>query len=150
MIMTVQYIDLGVVMIANLFNLLVTGIMISRPLKKKRAEFVLGVASVILALPLLGAVGWNWMSGREWWAIVLPGLLMIFCLVELLLDYVFKYPFRQTRWLGPYLLLFYLAQWGGVGYSFLVAPAYGVITLLTYFLSLGATAYSYKRVGHGI
>jgi hypothetical protein len=99
---------------------------------------------------LLGVVLLNWGNQRKWWTIVLPGLLMIFCLVELLLDYVFKYPFRQTRWLGSYLLLFYLAQWGVIGYSFLVSPAYGIVTLLTYFISLGATISSYKRVGHGI
>jgi hypothetical protein len=36
-----------------------------------------------------------------------------------------------------------------IGYSFLTRELYGVITLVTYFLQLGATWYAYRRVGHG-
>jgi formylglycine-generating enzyme required for sulfatase activity len=67
----------------------------------------------------------------------------------LLLDYVLKLEFRQTRWLGPYLLIFYAAQWGMIGFGFMVDRGPGFITLLTYFLSLAATDYSYAKVGHG-
>jgi hypothetical protein len=47
--------------------------------------------------------------------------------------------------LGPYLALFYLGQWGLIGYAFLVAPAWGFVTLVTYFLSLGGTRYAHAR-----
>ena len=81
--------------------------------------------------------------------VVLPGWMVIFLLLEALLDYVFKVPFRQSRWLWAYLLSFYLAQWAMIGYAFLAQPVFGFVTLVTYFLSLGATAYSYAKVGHG-
>ena len=81
--------------------------------------------------------------------VVLPVLMVAFILLELMLDYILKVNFRQTRMLGPYLLLYYIAQMGLIGYAFLVNKAAGVITLVTYFLSLGATGYSYYRVGHG-
>ncbi len=57
--------------------------------------------------------------------------------------------FRQTSPLGPYLLTFYLGQFALIGYSFLVGKPHGFMTIITYFLCLGATAYSYMRVGHG-
>jgi len=58
-------------------------------------------------------------------------------------------PFRSSRLLGPYLLLYYLSPMGMIGYAFLVSEAYGFITLATYFLNLLATWYSYCEVGHG-
>jgi len=69
--------------------------------------------------------------------------------VELLLDYVLKLPFRKTWLLGPYLGIYYLAQFGMIGYAFLVGKAHGFVTLVTYFCSLFATWYSYSRVKHG-
>ena len=92
----------------------------------------------------------QWPRFRCWlWLAALPGVMIVYLLVEWLLDYALKLPFRQSRWLGAYLLLFYLAQWAMIGYAFIVRPLYGFITLPTYFLSLGATAYSYAKVGHG-
>ena len=42
-----------------------------------------------------------------------------------------------------------LAQWALIGYTFLTNPIYGAVTLVTYFISLAATAYSYRKIGHG-
>ena len=75
--------------------------------------------------------------------------MIAFLILELLLDYVLQIPFRETRLLWPYLALFYLSAWMMIGYTFLVNKTYGFITLVTYFLSLAATAYSYSQVGHG-
>jgi hypothetical protein len=147
--MDTKTVDFGVVLITNMFNLLIFGIMLSRPKGWRRLEHILGIVSLSLVIPLSLAVVYNLSAGREWWTVILPGLLISFLLVEGLMDYVLKYPFRQSRWLGPYLFLFYISQWGMIGYAFLVNKIYGFITLVTYFLSLGATAYSYARVGHG-
>jgi hypothetical protein len=69
--------------------------------------------------------------------------------VEYMLDYRLKSNFRQTRWLGPYLLLYYLGLFALIGYAFLVDRAAGFITLATYFINLAATGFSYSRVRHG-
>ena len=144
-----QLVDTALVVIANLFNLIMVAIFVSRPFELKRLETWLGLVSIALALPVGIAIVLNVMAGREWWAVVLPALLFGFLLVELLLDYILKIDFRHTRLLGPYLLLFYAAQMGMVGYAFLVCEIYGFVTLITYFACLGATAYSYRKVGHG-
>lgn len=144
-----QIADIVTVVIANAVNLLMVGIFFSRPPGWKRVEYVLGIALMALGVPVLAAIVLNAVGQREWWSFVLPIPLMLLCVVELLLDYVLKLPFRRTWLLGPYLAIFYLAQFGLIGYAFLVGKAHGFVTLGTYFLSLLATWYSYSRVGHG-
>jgi hypothetical protein len=144
-----RLVDITLIVITNLFNFVVAGIMISRVGQWKRLERTLGWLSNSLALPVGIALILNTLADREWWAMVLPGLFLAFLLVEIILDYILKLEFRRTRFLGPYLLLFYAAQMGMIGYAFLVREAYGFVTLVTYFLCLGATGYSYSQVRHG-
>lgn len=141
--------DQLVVLIANLYNLLLAGIFLSRPRGMKRLERMLGLIGVGLGLPLTVALIINLGAERAWWFWVLPGLLLVFMLVELLLDYILRIEFRRTRLLGPYLLLYYAALMGMIGYAFQVRTVYGFATLGTYFINLLATWYSYSRVGHG-
>ena len=145
----VRNVDWIVFICANLFNLFIVGIMLSRPFGLQRLERVVGILNILLIIPLMGAVFLNFTSGRDWWTYLLPLVMIAFLIVELLLDYVLKIPFRETRLLWPYLGLFYLAAWMMIGYSFLVNRTFGFITLVTYFMSLAATAYSYSQVGHG-
>ena len=142
-------VDLVVFLCANFFNLFITGIMLSRPFGLARLENILGITNLLLILPFSLAVVLNFLGGREWWSYVLPVVTIVFLIVELLLDYVLQIPFRETRLLWPYLALFYLSAWMMIGYTFLVSKPYGFITLVTYFISLAATAYSYSQVGHG-
>jgi CubicO group peptidase (beta-lactamase class C family) len=138
-------IDLVVVVAANLYNLLMTIIFFTRPKGWRRFERVVGLIMVALALPLGAAVALNLLAGRAWWFVVLPLPLILHCVVELILDYILKLDFRRTRWLGPYLGLFYLGQMGLIGYAFVVQPIYGFVTLATYFLCLGATRYAHAK-----
>ena len=142
-------VDLVVFISANLFNLFIICIMLSRPFGLEHLEKMVGIINLLLVIPLTAAVILNFTSGRDWWSFVLPLVMIAFLILELLLDYVLQIPFRETRLLWPYLALFYLSAWMMIGYTFLVNKTYGFITLVTYFLSLAATAYSYSQVGHG-
>jgi hypothetical protein len=144
-----QIVDCTLFAIANLVNILMIGIFLSRPRRLRHVEYVLGIVLLTLAVPLTISVALNLVGKREWWTVVLPSLLVVFLIVELILDYILKLKFRDTRLVWPYLLLYYLALWGMIGYSFLIGKPYGFITLVTYFINLLATWYSYSRVGHG-
>jgi uncharacterized membrane protein YoaK (UPF0700 family) len=144
-----QIVDCTLFAIANLVNILMIGIFLSRPRRLRHVEYLLGIVLLTLAIPLAISVVLNRVGKREWWTIVLPSLLIVFLIVEFILDYILKLNFRNTSLLWPYLLLYYLSLWGMIGYSFLIGKPYGFITLVTYFLHLGATWYSYSRVGHG-
>ncbi len=144
-----RIIDIAIFVIANLVNLLLMGIFLSRPKGLKKVEYVLGLFTVSMILPVSVAVILNILGKRDWWTLVLPLVLILFLAVELLFDYILKLNFRKTRLLWPYLFLYYLALMAMIGYSFLIGRPYGFVTLGTYFLSLFATWYSYSKVGHG-
>ncbi len=140
-----ETVDLMVVASANLYNVLMAAIFLTRPRGWRRFERATGLVLVALALPLGAAVILNALAQRAWWFVVLPVPLILHCFVELLLDYILKLDFRHSRLLGPYLGLFYLGQWGLIGYAFGVAPVLGFVTLATYFLCLGATRYAHAK-----
>ncbi len=147
--MTPSVVDNGMVILANSFNLLVVGVFLARANKLCQLEWVLGLVIVLLALPAATAVIANILAGREWWTYLLLILFLSYCILEFLLDYVFKSDFRKTDFLYAYLTVFYLAALAMIGYSFGVQKLYGFITLGTYFLSVIGAWYSYTKVGHG-
>jgi hypothetical protein len=149
LIVDFRIVDIGIFIIANVINLLLIVIFLSRPKGLKNVEHICGLFITSMILPVGVAIILNISGNREWWTIVLPVILILFLTVELLLDYILKLNFRKTRWLWPYLFLYYLAMMAMIGYSFLIGKIYGFVTLGTYFLGLFATWYSYAKVGHG-
>jgi polyferredoxin len=142
-------VDLGVFAVANLINLLLTVMFVARGRRNRKVESSTGLAVVVLGLPLAAASVLNALGRRAWWTWALPLLMVAFSVVEYLVDYALKVEFRDRRAMKPYLILYYLALMAMIGYSFLIGKTYGFITLLTYFVHMGATAYSYGRVRHG-
>jgi len=142
-------IDLSVIGLANLTNLLLALMFLLRGRGRVKTGNAFGWIAVLLGVPLLAALGMNAWAGRPWWTTILPGLLVLYNLAEFVLDFLLHFDFRHSRWLGPYLGLYYLALMGMIGYSFAVWKPCGFITLFTYFINLAATAYSFQRIGHG-
>ena len=144
----IKYIDLSIFVIANLTNLLLAVMFLYRARGRPGTGNAFGWVAVGLGIPLLAGALINAIAARPWWAIVLPGLLVLYDVVEFILDYLLKFDFRHSRWLGPYLLLYYLALMGMIGYAFAVGKPFGFVTLVTYFINMAATAWSFSRVGH--
>jgi hypothetical protein len=145
----IKFIDLSIFVIANLTNLLLAVMFLYRARGRSRIGSAFGWGAVVLGIPLLAGTIVNAAVGRPWWTFVLPGLLVVYDLVEFILDYLLKFNFRRSRWLGPYLGLYYLALMGMIGFTFAVDKPFGFVTLITYFINLAATAWSYSRVQHG-
>ena len=141
-------VDLTVFTLANLMNIIMVIIFLSRVRGAPRSSIV-GVIWVGFIVVLSIVVVLNVKGRREWWTIALPSLMIAFLILELILDYILQIDFRNTRLLGPYLLLYYAAILGLIGYTFQIGKRYGFITLLTYFMNQIATFYSYFQVGHG-
>lgn len=144
-----QKLDLTTVIIANLINLILSLIFLNRAHGRPEWEHALGYGTIVMMIPLTIIAILNLAHKRAWAFWALPLVMVAYLALEFLLDYVLKLNFRQTALLGPYLLAFYLGQFALIGYSFLVGKSQGLTTLITYFICLGATAYSYMRVGHG-
>jgi len=137
--------DFSLFLIANMMNLLITGVFLARAKGFERTEYILGLVVVALALPVIAIVVLNILHQRACWTIVLPLPLILYCLVELLFDYILKLDFRNTGLVWLYIPIFYLGLWGMIGYAFLIGRKYGFITLVTYFISLFATWYGHTR-----
>lgn len=143
--METRLVDLSVFIIANLTNLLLTAMFLHRARGRSNTGNIFGWVSVALGIPLIAVIILNALGTRPWWTIVLPALMVAYDAAEFLLDFILKFDFRHSRWLGPYLGLFYLALMGMIGYAFAVGKPFGFITLVTYFICLAATAYSQSR-----
>lgn len=141
--------DQAMIVVANVFNLLVIAVFLTRAAGYRRTEWVLGLVIVALALPAGGAAIANGIERREWWTIVFPLFLLCYCVLELVVDYVLRKDFRTTWFLSVYLTVFYVAAIAMVGYSFGVHKKAGFLTLGTYLLGLLAAWYSYFKVRHG-
>lgn len=141
--------DVVMVAVAVLVNGLLTVLFLARAARRERLEHWLGLSIVVLALPALAAAVFNAAAGRPWWSLIMPGLFVVYGVLEWLLDYVWKIPFRRTSLLGPYLLLFYAALFALIGYTFQVNRTAGFVVLGLYFLNQLAAWFSYRRVGHG-
>ena len=142
-------VDLIVFLAANIYNLLMIVVFLARVRGRKQVESVAGLGTVLMGIPFALTAALNAIGHRDAWLVILPIPIFLHCVIELFVDYIWKSDFRQTRWLWPYLILFYIGQWLLVGYAFLVNDLYGFVTLVTYFLCLAATAYSYSKVKHG-
>lgn len=130
-------------------NLLFAAMFIARVVAPGRAR-TLGLAGTAMALPLAVASWTAAASGRSTWEIALPIVFVAFAGVEVLVDVVGVVDVRSTRWLWPYLLAFYTAQWAVIGAAFLADERGGYVVLASYFVTLVATTWSYRRVGHGV
>lgn len=145
-----QKLDLVVVVVANLLNLILSVIFLNRVFGRMEWEHWLGYGTLVMIFPLSIIAIANLVGGRSWPFWILPLVMGIFLALEFVLDYWLNFNFRQTAWLGPYLLVYYLALFAMIGYAFLVSKSYGFLTLITYFINLAATFFSYARVGHGV
>lgn len=147
--MTIPIVDFWVVVIANLFNIFLSAMFLLRVFKPGKLASAFGWISVAMAIPLGLAAWFNLSHGRAWNFWVLPLITVLYCVVEFCLDGIFQVDFRRNRWLGAYLLVYYAGLMALIGYAFCVNSTSGFITLITYFINLAATAFSYSRVKHG-
>jgi hypothetical protein len=129
-------------------NVLIAGMFLARIYRPAWSR-TLGFAGTAMAFPLAAASFVAVAAGLGAWAAVLPLVFVAFAVIEVAVDVVLDVEVRETRWLWAYLTAFYLAQWAVIGAAFLATVGGGFAVLATYFVCLGATAWSYRRVGHG-
>jgi hypothetical protein len=70
-------VDIGMVVIANGVNLLLTVLFFLRTKGWSRAEHILGLIVISMALPVLAMVIYNLFNKRGWWTIILPLILIL-------------------------------------------------------------------------
>jgi hypothetical protein len=129
-------------------NLLLAAMFVAR-VRAPGSARAYGLAGTAMAVPLGAAAVRAALLALGPWEVALPLVFVAFAVEEVVVDFVLRLDVRHSRWLWPYLSTFYLAQWAVIGAAFLASVAGGVVVLATYFVCLAATAWSYRRVGHG-
>ena len=129
-------IDLSVVVVANAINLMMAALFAARLTGLTQVQYGFGVVAMVLGFALGYATYVNNRSKRDKWMtwFLLP--IFLFFVIDLFLDYVWVFNFRDTIIVGPYILLYYVGLWGLIGYGFKFDEKCGFITLATYFVNM--------------
>lgn len=126
-------IDMSVVCLANLINVIMSFLFVTRIFALLQVESVLGIVAMIMGF-CLGYIAFiNRRNKRDKWETYLLIPIFLFFIVELMLDYILDFDFRSTALVGPYILFYYVGLWGLIGYAFRSNKKWGFLTLATYF-----------------
>ena len=128
-------IDLTVAYAANFINVIMALLFVVRIYNIPQVEDILGIVVMILGFGLGYIAFVNWRNKRDKWETYLLIPIFLFFIVELLLDYILNFDFRNTALVGPYILFYYVGLWGLIGYAFRFDKKWGFLTLVTYFLN---------------
>jgi hypothetical protein len=129
-------IDLLVVYTANLINIIMALLFVVRLSNLPQIEDILGIVAIVMGFGLGYIAFINRRNKRDNWETYLLIPIFLFFIVELVLDYILKFDFRSTAWVGPYILFYYVGLWGLIGYAFRFDKKWGFLTLVTYFLNM--------------
>jgi hypothetical protein len=136
--------DWVLVITAIPFNLLIAGIFIAQKRGDLQLTRALGMLWLVLALPLGGVLVDYWRAGRDPRTLLALGLVLFYMLVEFLLDYVLRVPFRDKPLLHiPYILLEYVALFCLIGLAFAVDRRWGYVVALCFWIVMGSLIYLY-------
>jgi len=124
------------------FILLTSGLVfIFRLLNQQTAEYWSGIALIVTVIPLCYLLYIATQHKRPLIYFIQLGFIILFLIVELLLDYIFKVDFRHTNAiLIPYVTLFFAATGGLIGIAS-QAGKYWTFSAVFLFLIMTALAF---------
>ena len=126
--------------------LLTIGVFTARLAKRPGLEHWLGLAMIILIIPLVYLLVSAFYLDRPRIYFLWIGLMILFLLVELLLDYILELPFRTVRWQAiAYVMLFFGATGGMLGVAGLAGRAWSV-SAVALFLVMAALAFIQRSI----
>ncbi len=137
--------DLVFVLSAVLFNLLIAAIFIAQRAECRNVLRALGITWLLLAIPLAIVFVQYLIAGQPLWILIYFGFILLYMLVELLLDYILKIDFRKRKRTHiPYIILEYIALFGLIGISFAIDRTWGFIVSVSFWILLASLIYLYR------
>jgi hypothetical protein len=134
--------DLTFVLCAVVFNLLIIGIYITSRHELVGLRNTLGKVVIALGIPLSIVFIAYAISGRPVRILLYMAFILIYLVVEIVLDFILKIEFRKKPVLHiPYIVLFYAASFGFVGISFSIDATWGYVVATTFWGVLGSLVY---------
>ncbi len=121
-----------------MFNILVSAVYVFSKFDQMTLVRVIGVPIIILIIPFTYTLI-EFLKGDEEKRIIISNIVIIlYLLLELLLDYILFIPFRENLIMHiSYILVFYAAEFSIIGVSFRLNRRMGFIVLFTFFVLMG-------------
>jgi hypothetical protein len=104
----------------------------------------IGVPIIMLIIPFTYTLKEFLKENKEKRIIFSNAVIILYLLIELLLDYILLIPFRENLAMHiPYILVFYAAEFSIIGISFKLNRRMGFVVLFTFFVLIGCLIFSY-------
>ncbi|MCK5342255.1 MAG: hypothetical protein KAR20_02560, partial [Candidatus Heimdallarchaeota archaeon] len=101
-----------------------------------------GIAFLSLGLPMIVVLIGYIITSYDWWVYVLLSYVIVFFLVQLLLDYILKSEFREKPVQHVvYIIFFYIFQAGLIIIAFNINDTCGYAVSISFWLLLGSLIY---------
>jgi len=140
--------DLLFVISSIIFNLAVSGVYIASKIDAAKIDSsvplkISGGIVVLLTIPfIISLVGYIKVKAKK--KIIISHIFILFyLLLEILLDYILKIPFRQILVVHiPYIIIFYAAAFSMIGVSRTISRKMGLLVIATFLILIGCLIYN--------
>ncbi len=124
------------------FNLAVSGVYIASKLDNQSLLNVFGAIVVFLIIPFTLSLI-RYIKAKAKKKIIISHVIILFyLLLEVLLDYILKIPFRKILVIHvPYIIVFYAAAFSMIGVSRTISKKAIMLVLSTFFILIGSLIY---------
>jgi hypothetical protein len=136
--------DIIFVFSAVVFNILVSVVYVSTKLDLMALLQISGFIFISLIAPFTITLRGYMKKEAEKKIIISNMVVLIYLVLELVLDYVLKIPFREILAIHvPYIIIFYAAEFSMMGVSFHINRKAGFVVAITFCILIGCLAYLY-------
>jgi len=126
------------------FNILVSVVYISTKLDLTALLQISGFIFVSLIVPFTITLRGYMKNEVEKKIIISNMVILLYLVLELLLDYILKIPFREILAIHvPYIIVFYVAEFSMMSVSFNINRKAGFVVAITFCILIGCLAYLY-------
>ena len=110
-------------------------IFIFRLTNQQTAEYWTGIAFMLAIIPIVYLIISSTKHERPTLYYIQLGLIIGFIIIELLLDYIFKFDFRHTKWMAISYAMFFFASTGGmIGVASLAGKPWSISAVILFLI----------------
>lgn len=125
-----------------IFNMAVSGVYLASKFNNQVLLQYFGAIVVLLSIPFtISLIGYIKEKAKK--RIIISHIIILsYLLLEVMLDYVLKIPFREILALHVlYIIVFYAATFSMIGVARIISRKMGLLVLVTFFILIGCLIY---------
>ena len=129
---------------AIIFNIGVSGVYLASKFDNEFLLKTFGLIVVLLLIPFTISLIIYKKKKAEKKIIISLAIILFYIILEIVLDYILKIPFRDIKELHiPYIIIFYAAAFSIIGVSFNINRKIGFVVSTTFLILIGCLIYMY-------